>query len=220
MGKDIISASILSANLINLGNDVANMLDAGVDWIHFDVMDNHYVPNLSFGPMLCSSIKKHIKNCFIDVHLMVSNPDSLIPDFVNAGANLITIHPESVIHLHRTIQLIKSYNCLCGVALNPATSIVTIEDVLVEIDLVLLMSVNPGFGGQKFLPFILDKIVRMKNVLNKLGKDVMLQVDGGINSINIRLLKDLGVNNFVMGSAIFGAASYKEEINKIRNLLA
>lgn len=220
MKKDIISASILSANLANLGNDVANVLESGADWIHFDVMDNHYVPNLSFGHMLCRAIKQHIKNCFIDVHLMVDNPDSLIPAFANAGANLMTIHPESTIHLHRSIELIKSYGCLCGIAINPATSVNVIEDILTEIDLVLLMSVNPGFGGQKFIPFTIDKIRKMKNMLNQVDKDVMLQIDGGVNQSNIKMLKDLGVDNFVMGSAIFGATSYKEEIKKIRNLLA
>jgi ribulose-phosphate 3-epimerase len=201
----IIAPSILSADFARLGEDVTAVIDAGAEWIHFDVMDNHYVPNLTVGPMVCESLRKYgIKN-FIDVHLMVEPVDDLVSQFADAGANMISFHPEASNHVHRTVQKIKDSGCQAGLVLNPGSPISLIGDVIEEVDLVLLMSVNPGFGGQK---------------LDKLNKHVRLEVDGGINLNNIKAVSDAGADTFVMGSAIFNSDDYKKTISSAYSLIS
>jgi ribulose-phosphate 3-epimerase len=215
-----IAPSILSADFSRLGEDVEKVVDAGADMIHFDVMDNHYVPNLTFGPMVCASLREYGITSTIDVHLMVKPVDRIIPDFAKAGANYITFHPEGTEHLDRTINLIKENGCKPGVVLNPATSIGCLEHCINDLDMILLMSVNPGFPGQKFINGTLKKISLVKDLINKSGKDIRLEVDGGINLENIGKAAKAGADTFVAGSAIFNSKSYSETITSMREVLS
>ena len=216
MSNCIIAPSILSANFAKLGEEVDNVLSAGADWVHFDVMDNHYVPNLTIGPMVCQALRKHGVTAPIDVHLMVEPVDRIVPDFAEAGASIISFHPEASRHVHRTIQLIKSHGCKAGLVLNPATPVEVLDWVLEDLDLVLLMSVNPGFGGQAFIPSTLDKLRAVRAMIDKLGKPVMLEVDGGVKADNIGEIAAAGADAFVAGSAIFNAPDYASVISKMR----
>ena len=216
MSNCIIAPSILSANFAKLGEEVDAVIAAGADWVHFDVMDNHYVPNLTIGPLVCEALRKHGVTAPIDVHLMVKPVDRIVPDFAAAGASLISFHPEASEHVHRTVQLIKSQGCQAGLVLNPATPLEVLDYVLPELDLVLLMSVNPGFGGQAFIPSALDKLKRVRDRIDKLGKDIRLEIDGGVKADNIRAIAAAGADTFVAGSAIFNAPDYREVIAKMR----
>ena len=216
MSDCIIAPSILSADFARLGQEVDAVIAAGADWVHFDVMDNHYVPNLTIGPMVCQALRKHGVTAPIDVHLMVEPVDRLIPDFAQAGASLISFHPEASRHVHRTIELIKSHGCKAGLALNPATPIDALDWVLEDLDLVLLMSVNPGFGGQAFIPSTLPKLRAVRAMIDALGKPVALEVDGGIKADNIAAAAAAGANAFVAGSAIFNAPDYAQVIAHMR----
>ena len=220
MSNCIIASSILSANFAKLGEEVDNVLAAGADWVHFDVMDNHYVPNLTIGPMVCQALRKHGVTAPIDVHLMVEPVDRIVPDFAEAGASIISFHPEASRHVHRTIQLIKSHGCKAGLVLNPATPVEVLDWVLEDLDLVLLMSVNPGFGGQAFIPSTLDKLRAVRAMIDKLGKPVLLEVDGGVKADNIGEIAAAGADAFVAGSAIFNAPNYSEMISKMRGNVA
>lgn len=214
-----ISASILSANFAKLGEEVNHVLEAGADWVHFDVMDNHYVPNLTVGPMVCESLKRFGITAPMDVHLMVNPVDQLIKDFANAGANYITFHPEASLHIDRSLQLIKDNGCKAGLALNPATPLNVIEDVLDKLDMVLIMSVNPGFGGQTFISHSLDKIKRTKKILEQAKHSILLEVDGGVKLDNISMIADAGADVFVIGSAIFQTGDYKKTLEAFRQKL-
>ena len=216
MSSCLIAPSILSANFARLGEEVDNVLKAGADWVHFDVMDNHYVPNLTIGPLVCEALRKHGVTAPIDVHLMVKPVDRIVPDFAAAGASVISFHPEASEHVHRTIQLIKSHGCKAGLVFNPATPLEVLDYVLPELDLVLLMSVNPGFGGQAFIPSALDKLKRVRDRIDKLGKDIRLEVDGGVKADNIRAIAAAGADTFVAGSAIFNAPDYAAVIAQMR----
>ena len=216
MSNCIIAPSILSANFAKLGEEVDNVLAAGADWVHFDVMDNHYVPNLTIGPMVCQALRKHGVTAPIDVHLMVEPVDRIVPDFAEAGASLISFHPEASRHVHRTIQLIKSHGCKAGLVLNPGTPVEVLDWVLEDLDLVLLMSVNPGFGGQAFIPSTLDKLRAVRTMIDKLGKPITLEVDGGVKADNIGAIAAAGADAFVAGSAIFNAPDYADVIAKMR----
>lgn len=216
MSNCIIAPSILSANFAKLGEEVDNVLAAGADWVHFDVMDNHYVPNLTIGPMVCQALRKHGVTAPIDVHLMVEPVDRIVPDFAEAGASLISFHPEASRHVHRTIQLIKSHGCKTGLVLNPGTPVEVLDWVLEDLDLVLLMSVNPGFGGQAFIPSTLDKLRAVRTMIDKLGKPITLEVDGGVKADNIGAIAAAGADAFVAGSAIFNAPDYADVIAKMR----
>ena len=216
----IIAPSILSADFARLGEEVEQVLAAGADWIHFDVMDNHYVPNLSLGPMVCKALRQHGISAPIDVHLMVSPVDRLIGDFIEAGASMITFHPEASEHIDRSLQLIREGGCQAGLVLNPATSPDVLEYVLDKLDMVLLMSVNPGFGGQKFIPSTLKKLCRVRKMIDDSGLNIRLQVDGGVAASNIQQIAAAGADTFVAGSAIFGADSYVDVISKMRAELA
>ena len=216
MSNCIIAPSILSANFAKLGEEVDNVLAAGADWVHFDVMDNHYVPNLTIGPMVCQALRKHGVTAPIDVHLMVEPVDRIVPDFAEAGASLISFHPEASRHVHRTIQLIKSHGCKAGLVLNPATPVEVLDWVLEDLDLVLLMSVNPGFGGQAFIPSTLDKLRAVRSMIDKLGKPITLEVDGGVKADNIGAIAAAGADAFVAGSAIFNTPDYAGVIAQMR----
>ena len=220
MSNCIIAPSILSADFARLGEEVDNVLKAGADWVHFDVMDNHYVPNLTIGPLVCSALRKHGVTAPIDVHLMVQPVDRIVPDFAEAGASLISFHPEASSHVHRTIQLIKSHGCQAGLVLNPATPIDVLDWVLDDLDMVLLMSVNPGFGGQAFSPSALDKLRAVRKKIDATGKPIRLEIDGGVKADNIGQIAAAGADAFVAGSAIFNAPDYAEVIRRMRAAVA
>ena len=212
----VIAPSILSADFARLGEEVDNVLAAGADWVHFDVMDNHYVPNLTIGPLVCEALRKHGVTAPIDVHLMVEPVDAIIPMFANAGATHISFHPEASRHVHRSIQLIKSLGCQAGVVLNPATSLDVLDYTLGDIDYVLLMSVNPGFGGQAFIPSTLDKLRRVRERIDASGRAIRLEIDGGVKPENIGEIAAAGADTFVAGSAIFGQPDYRDVISRMK----
>jgi ribulose-phosphate 3-epimerase len=214
-----IAPSILSANFARLGEEVEKVVAAGADWIHFDVMDNHYVPNLTIGPLVCEALRP-VTTAPIDVHLMVKPVDRIVPDFAKAGANNISFHPEASEHVDRTIHLIKEHGCTAGLVFNPATPLNYLDHVLGEIDLVLIMSVNPGFGGQKFIREALRKIAEVRRRIDESGRDIRLEVDGGVKVDNIAEIAAAGADTFVAGSAIFGEPSYADVIGAMRRELA
>ncbi len=216
----IIAPSILSADFARLGADVDAVLKAGADWVHFDVMDNHYVPNLTIGPLVCDALRNYGISAPIDVHLMVQPVDRLIPDFVKAGASLISFHPEATNHVHRTIGLIKELGCQAGLVLNPATPLSVLDFVLDDLDLVLIMSVNPGFGGQKFIPSALTKLVEVRQRIDQSGKAIRLEIDGGVKIDNIKAIAEAGADTFVAGSAIFSSKDYAATISEMRAQIA
>ena len=220
MQSTVIAPSILSANFAKLGEEVDAVLAAGADWVHFDVMDNHYVPNLTIGPMVCEALRKHGVTAPIDVHLMVEPVARIVPDFAKAGASLISFHPEASRHVHRTIQLIKSAGCQAGLVLNPATPVEVLDYVLDDLDLVLLMSVNPGFGGQGFIPSALDKLRvvrrRIDDASARTGRAIRLEIDGGVKPDNIREIAAAGADTFVAGSAIFGQRDYAAVVTQMK----
>ena len=211
----IIAPSILSADFTKLGQELINIEKAGADWVHIDVMDGQFVPNITYGPIIVDACSK-ASNLILDVHLMIETPDPIIPEFVKAGANYISVHQEACTHLHRSLQLIKSFNIKAGVALNPATPVSSIEWVINELDFILIMSVNPGFGGQKFIKSSIDKIIELPRLLKEKNSNAIIQVDGGINSETIKSVSDAGATSFVAGSAIFNTDNYKETIKNLR----
>ena len=212
----VISPSILSADFARLGEDTQAVLDAGADWVHFDVMDNHFVPNLTIGPMVCKALRKYGIEAPIDVHLMVQPVDDLVEQFARAGASMITFHPEASIHVDRTINLIRECGCKAGLVFNPTTPLDLLDWTLEQLDMVLLMSVNPGFGGQSFIPYVMEKIARVRSMIDATGLDIRLEIDGGVTVDNIGSLAQAGVDTFVSGSAIFGTDDYAETIAKMR----
>jgi ribulose-phosphate 3-epimerase len=220
----VIAPSILSADFARLGEEVDSVLAAGADWVHFDVMDNHYVPNLTIGPLVCDALRKHGVTAPIDVHLMVKPVDRIVPDFAQAGASLISFHPEASEHIDRTLQLIKSHGCKAGLVFNPATPLSYLDYVLDKIDLILIMSVNPGFGGQSFIPEALNKLrearKRIDAYTERTGREIHLEVDGGVKVDNIAEIAAAGADTFVAGSAIFGQPDHKVVIDKMRAALA
>ena len=216
MQSTVIAPSILSANFARLGEEVDNVLKAGADWVHFDVMDNHYVPNLTIGPLVCEALRKHGVKAPIDVHLMVKPVDRIVPDFASAGATFISFHPEATEHVDRTIEMIREHGCKPGLVFNPATPLDYLDYTLPRLDLVLLMSVNPGFGGQKFIPSVLDKVRAVRQRIDALGKPIRLEIDGGVKVDNIGQIARAGADMFVAGSAIFGAKDYASTIAAMR----
>ena len=214
--EPLIAPSILSADFARLGEDVCAVLDAGADIIHFDVMDNHFVPNLTIGPMICQSLRDFGIQAPIDVHLMIEPVDRIIPDFAEAGANYITFHPEASRHVHRTIEMIHDNGCKAGLVLNPATSLDWLEHVIEDLEIVLIMSVNPGFGGQKFIDSSLSKLLAVRQLIDQAGKEIRLEIDGGVKTDNIRKVAAAGADTFVAGSAIFGSNDYSATIAKMK----
>ena len=212
----IIAPSILSADFARLGREVTDVLDAGADWIHFDVMDNHFVPNLTIGPMVCKALREHGIEAPVDVHLMVEPVDELVSRFAQAGASLISFHPQASRHVDRTIQLIRDHGCQPGLVLNPSTPLGELHWTLEQLDLVLLMSVNPGFGGQSFIPHVLDKLRKVRAMIDASGRDIRLQVDGGVKVDNIADAATAGADTFVAGSAIFGSQDYRDTISAMK----
>ena len=220
MTNYLIAPSILAADFARLGEEVETVLEAGADIVHFDVMDNHYVPNLTIGPMVCKALRDYGVTAPIDVHLMVQPVDDLIRMFADAGATYITFHPEASQHVDRSLQLVRDMGCKAGLVLNPATSIDAVNWVLDKIDMLLLMSVNPGFGGQKFIPSTLDKLKQARKIIDNSGLDIRLEVDGGVGVANIREVAAAGADTFVAGSAIFSQPDYKQVIDKMRSELS
>ena len=221
MKKDnFIAPSILSANFAKLGEEVDNVLNAGADIVHFDVMDNHYVPNLTIGPLVCEALRNHGVTAPIDVHLMVKPVDRIIPDFASAGASYITFHPEASEHIDRTISLIKESGCKAGLVFNPATPLNHLDHVIDQLDMVLLMSVNPGFGGQSFIPETLEKLGVVRDLIDSRNLRTRLEIDGGVKTENIKEIASAGADTFVAGSAIFNTNDYKKTIDKMRSELA
>lgn len=220
MKPPIIAPSILSADFARLGQDVDAVIEAGADWVHFDVMDNHYVPNLTIGPMVCQALIKYGITAPIDVHLMVKPVDRIIGDFAEAGASIITFHPEASNHVDRSLQLIKQAGCQAGLVINPATNLSCLEHVMDKLDVILLMSVNPGFGGQSFIPNTLTKLTQARELITKSGRDIRLEVDGGVKVDNIEEIARAGADAFVAGSAIFNTEDYQATISAMRNNIA
>ncbi len=220
MTENWIAPSILSADFARLGEEVDNVLAAGADVVHFDVMDNHFVPNLTIGPLVCDALRKHGVTAPIDVHLMIEPVDRIIPDFAKAGASYITFHPEASVHIDRTLQLIKDNGCKAGLVFNPGTPLDHLDYVMDKLDMILLMSVNPGFGGQSFIPSALDKLRQVRQRIDESGFDIRLEIDGGVKVDNIRAIKEAGADTFVAGSAIFGQDDYKKVIDDMRAEIA
>ena len=220
MKAPIISPSILAADFARLGEEVENVISAGADWVHFDVMDNHYVPNLTVGPMVCKALRDYGVTAPIDVHLMVSPVDDLIRSFADAGASMITFHPEASQHVDRSLQLIQSLGCQAGLVFNPATSLDITKYVMDKLDMILLMSVNPGYGGQKFIPNTLDKLKEARALIDQSGMDIRLEIDGGVKTDNIAEIAAAGADTFVAGSAIFNSDNYAETISQMREEIA
>ena len=220
MPEPVIAPSILSADFARLGEELDAVLAAGAQWVHFDVMDNHYVPNLTIGPLVCEALRRHGVTAPIDVHLMIDPVDRIVPDFAKAGATYITFHPEASAHVDRTIQLIRDSGCRPGIVLNPATPLDWLDWTLEQIDLVLLMSVNPGFGGQQFIASALPKLAAVRRLIDASGRDVRLEIDGGVKVDNIGAIAAAGADTFVAGSAIFGARDYRATIDAMRSEIA
>lgn len=216
----IIAPSILSADMARLGDDTAKVLAAGADIVHVDVMDNHYVPNLTFGPVIVEALRDYGIDAPLDVHLMIKPVDQIIPDFVKAGATYITFHPEASEHVDRSLQLIRDSGCKSGLVFNPATPLDILSHVIDKVDMVLLMSVNPGFGGQSFIPSVLDKLRQARKIIDNSNYDIRLEIDGGVKVENIREIAEAGADTFVAGSAIFGSNDYQATINAMRSELA
>ena len=212
----VIAPSILSANFAKLGEEVDNVLAAGADWVHFDVMDNHYVPNLTIGPLVCEALRKHGVTAPIDVHLMVKPVDRIVPDFAKAGASLISFHPDASDHIDRTLGLIRDSGCKAGLVFNPATPLSHLDYVLDKLDLILIMSVNPGFGGQSFIPAALEKLRRAREIIDRSGRAIRLEVDGGVKVENAAEVAKAGADTFVSGSAIFGQKDYRAVVGAMR----
>ena len=212
----VIAPSILSADFARLGVEVDSVLAAGADWVHFDVMDNHYVPNLTIGPMVCQALRKHGVTAPIDVHLMVEPVDRIVPDFAEAGASSISFHPEATRHVDRTLSLIREHGCKAGLVFNPATPLDWLDYIVDKVDIVLVMSVNPGFGGQKFIASALQKLKQVRKIIDRSGRPIRLEVDGGVKTDNIGDIARAGADTFVAGSAIFGSDDYKKTIAAMR----